>query len=169
MAHSHRNPSFTLLPDVSIYHLKHLGAANRGSFPTNGTQFHINNNEIFEIVENTPIPPTKRLTNHSGRKTVVKKLKKAAKIPETSIIKVTGHTNTRGLRSYDAGDEEEFREMSNALWEPKRKLARISTNAISMADAVIMPVPSPIVSSSTNGQMICLLTRNFRLTIAMLR
>ena len=41
----------------------------------------------------------KRLTNHSGRKTIVRKLKKA-KIPESSIIKVTGHTTPAGLRNY---------------------------------------------------------------------
>ena len=56
----------------------------------------------------------KKLTNHSMRKTVAKKLK-AANVPEPSIIKVTGHTNTRGLKSYDPGDQNEFREMSNAL------------------------------------------------------
>ena len=67
-----------------------------------------------KIVENTHIPSTKKITNHSGRKTVVKKLKKA-KIAESSIIKVTGHTTTKGLNSYDPGDEDEFREMSHAI------------------------------------------------------
>ena len=56
----------------------------------------------------------KKLTNHSGRKTLVKKLK-AAKIPESSIIKVTGHTTVRGLESYDPEDEGEFSEMSHAV------------------------------------------------------
>ena len=40
---------------------------------------------------------------------------KAAQIPESSIIKVTGHTSERGLRSYDPEDEGEFRAMSNAV------------------------------------------------------
>ena len=56
----------------------------------------------------------KRLTNHSARKTLIKKLK-SAKIPESSIIKVTGHKHTDGLKNYDPGDEEEFKEMSNAI------------------------------------------------------
>ena len=43
-------------------------------------------------------------TNHSGRKTVVKKLKQA-NVPESSIIKLTGHTTEKGLRSYDPGNE----------------------------------------------------------------
>ena len=51
------------------------------------------------------------------RKTVVKKLK-AANVPESSIIKVTGHTSTRELKSYDPGGQNEFREMSNALNPP---------------------------------------------------
>lgn len=59
----------------------------------------------------------KKFTNHSIRKTTVKKLK-AANIPESSIIKVTGHTTTKGLSSYDPGDENEFRSMSNALNAP---------------------------------------------------
>ena len=42
----------------------------------------------------------KKLTNHIMRKTTVKKLKKA-KIPESSIIKVTGHSRPAGLHSYD--------------------------------------------------------------------
>ena len=66
------------------------------------------------LVSGTEFEKTKKLTNHSGRKTLVKRLK-ASKIPESSIIKVTGHTSTNGLHSYDPGEENEFREMSNAL------------------------------------------------------
>ena len=55
-----------------------------------------------------------KVTNHSGRKTVVRKLK-AAMIPESSIIKITGHTTVAGLRSYDPADEKEFRGMSDVL------------------------------------------------------
>ena len=41
-----------------------------------------------KLVQGTSVSSNKRITNHSGRKTVVKKLK-AAEIPESSIIKVT--------------------------------------------------------------------------------
>ena len=68
----------------------------------------------------------KKLTNHSMRKTAVKKLK-AASVPESSIIKVTGHTSTRRLKSYDPGDQNEFCEMSNAL-NPPSVIASISTS-----------------------------------------
>ena len=67
------------------------------------------------MIAGTPLENCgKKLTNHSMRKTVDKKLK-AANVPESSIIKVTGHTSIRGLKSYDPGDQNEFREMSNAL------------------------------------------------------
>ena len=56
----------------------------------------------------------KKLANHSARKTSVKKMKKAG-LPEESIIKITGHNSSAGLRSYDEGDEEEFRQLSNAI------------------------------------------------------
>ena len=66
------------------------------------------------IVERTSISTKTIISNHSGRKTLVRKLK-AAKITESSIIKVTGHTSTRGLRNYDPGDQEEFLQMSHAI------------------------------------------------------
>ena len=46
----------------------------------------------------------KKLTNHSARKTLVKKLK-AANQPRSAIIGVTGHTNERSLADYEEGDE----------------------------------------------------------------
>ena len=54
------------------------------------------------------------MTNNSGRKPLVKKMKQAS-IPETSIIKLTGHKSTRRLKSYDPGDQAEFRQMSNVI------------------------------------------------------
>ena len=56
----------------------------------------------------------KKLTNHSGRKTLIKKLKDAG-VAESCIIKVSGHSTTAGLRNYDPEDEVEFQNMSNAL------------------------------------------------------
>ena len=84
-----------------------------------------------KIVENTTIPSTKKLTNHSGRKTLVRKLKKA-KIAESSIIKVTGHTTTKGLNSYDPGDQEEFREMSNAISNGGHPVSSSASNSSSV-------------------------------------
>ena len=68
-----------------------------------------------ELVAGTGIDMSgKKIANHSVRKTTVKKLK-AARLPETSIVKITGHKNPAGLRDYDEGDESEFHELSNAL------------------------------------------------------
>ena len=54
----------------------------------------------------------KKFTNHSGRKTLIKKLK-AAGVAESSIIKVTEHST--GLKNNDSGDAIEFQIMSNAF------------------------------------------------------
>ena len=46
--------------------------------------------------------PEKRITNHSARKTVVKKLK-SSRIPKCEIKNITGHTSAQGLDDYDSG------------------------------------------------------------------
>ena len=55
-----------------------------------------------------------KLTNHSARKTLVKKLK-AANQPRSAIIGVTGHTNERSLADYEEGDEKEQRVISSII------------------------------------------------------
>ena len=55
-----------------------------------------------------------KLENYSIRKIAVKKLKTAT-VPESSFVKVIGHTSTRGFKSHDLGDRNEFRGKSNAL------------------------------------------------------
>jgi len=57
---------------------------------------------------------SKRLTNHSARKTLVKKLK-AANQPHSAIIGVTGHTNERSLADYEEGDKNEQRLISSII------------------------------------------------------
>ena len=60
-----------------------------------------------ELISDTEISTLeKKVTNHSGRKTLVKKLRAA---------KVTGHTSTKELSNYDPGDQQEFRGVSNAI------------------------------------------------------
>lgn len=67
------------------------------------------------LVSGTSLVKTpKRLSNHSMRKTTIKKLK-VADVAESSMIKITGHPFTAGLRSYYPGDQCEFRGMSNAI------------------------------------------------------
>ena len=53
-----------------------------------------------KMVEISPLASsTKRLTNHSARKTVVKKFKQNH-IPKSEIIGITGHTTEAGLGAY---------------------------------------------------------------------
>ena len=67
------------------------------------------------IKENFPLATCwKKLTNHSTRKTLVKKLKQA-KVPGSEIIKITGHSSEKGLQAYDSGDEAEMRSISDAI------------------------------------------------------
>ena len=54
------------------------------------------------------------MTNHSARKTLVKKLK-SKQIPKSEIIGITGHNSEAGLDAYDSGDENEQRMISNAI------------------------------------------------------
>ena len=57
---------------------------------------------------------TKKLTNHSARKTVLKKLKSSG-IPKCEIQSITGHSSEEGLGNYDSSDENEQRIMSNII------------------------------------------------------
>ena len=78
-----------------------------------------------EIISGTVIETNgRKLTNHSGRKTLVKKLK-PAEVPESSIIKVTGHKTVRGLANYDPGDQTEFRHMSDSISKSNSKISQV--------------------------------------------
>ncbi|XP_031553784.1 uncharacterized protein KIAA1958-like, partial [Actinia tenebrosa] len=70
---------------------------------------HTINQMIKAIIEGTSMADSgKRLTNHSARKTVVKKLR-AANVERQSIIQITGHASEQSLQDYDEGNEEEQR------------------------------------------------------------
>ena len=56
----------------------------------------------------------KTFSNHSARKTVVKKLKTAG-LERSSIVKITGHRNEKSLDDYDEGDENEQRLLSHTI------------------------------------------------------
>ena len=62
------------------------------------------------ILENSD----KKFTNHSARKTVVSKLKKA-NVERSGIVKVTGHKTIQSLDDYDEANEEEQRQLSYAI------------------------------------------------------
>jgi len=67
--------------------------------------------------ENSPLQemcPDKRLSNHSVRKTVVRKLK-AKGVPKSEIITITGHRQEQSVEAYDSGNEDEQRQLSNII------------------------------------------------------
>lgn len=110
------------------------------------------------IIKDTSLEHSgKNITNHSGRKMLVKKLK-AAGIPESSIIKVTGHTSTKGLSSYDPGDQREFQEMSNALAVSN---ARCSKDPMQPQQLPSLPCQPSNPSNSGNVFNNCSVTINY--------
>lgn len=76
-------------------------------------------NKINEMMKNLVADTVlgsseKKFTNHSARKTVVSKLKKA-KVDRSGIMKITGHKNIQSVDDYDEADEDEQRELSYAI------------------------------------------------------
>jgi len=89
--------------------------------------------------QNSPLKdvcPDKKLTNHSARKTVVKKLKSSG-IPKCEIKNITGHSSEQGLDDYDSGDENEQRIMSNIIDNPTNTTptASATTSVLSASTA----------------------------------
>ena len=75
------------------------------------------NTIMKNMKKNSPLKnlcPEKNLTNHSARKTVVKKLKSSG-IPKCEIKNITGHASASGLDDYDSGDEREQQIISRAI------------------------------------------------------
>ena len=67
--------------------------------------------------KNSPLKdlcPEKNLTNHSARKTVVKRLKSSG-IPKCEIKNITGHASASGLDDYNSGDKREQQIISRAI------------------------------------------------------
>ena len=69
---------------------------------------------------------TKTFTNHSTRKTVVKKLKTAG-LERSSIVKVTGHRNEKSLDDFDESDEIEQRQLSRAISSGTYNLSQLES------------------------------------------
>ena len=67
---------------------------------------------IKNIISETTLESSeKRFSNHSARKTLVSKMKKA-NLERSSIAKVTCHRNIQSLDDYDEADEDEQRQLS---------------------------------------------------------
>ena len=70
-----------------------------------------------KMKENSPLKDLcaeKKITNHSARKTVVKKLESSG-IAKCEIKNITGHTSAQGLDNYNSGDEREQQVISKII------------------------------------------------------
>ena len=86
------------------------------------------NNMMKSIVEGTPLQDSgKKLTNHSGRKTVFKKMKKAG-YDGVTTIKVTGHRDVKSTEDYDEADEAKQRQNSNAISAATNNRSQLQTH-----------------------------------------
>ena len=77
----------------------------------------------------------KRFSNHSARKTVVSKMKKA-NLERSAIAKVTGHRNIQSLDDSDEADEDEQRQLSWAI-SRMNSTPKPAGNSPSVSTAVI--------------------------------
>ena len=83
-------------------------------------------NIMKSMVTSANLETSKKLTNHSARKTVIKKLRKSGK-SRSEIIEITGHSKERGLDPYDSGDECQQREMSLKIDQPGPSSSHLKT------------------------------------------
>ena len=85
-------------------------------FKTSPMGVHTINNIVKTMKNNCPAlqGSSKKLTNHTMRKTAVKKLRKNG-FKRSEIKNITGHSTEKGLEAYDSGDDEELMCMSNAI------------------------------------------------------
>ena len=72
----------------------------------------------------------KKITNHSARKTTVRKLKSFG-FPKCEIKNITGHSSERGLDAYDSGNEDEMFAMSSAISKCKYSTSTLAQKKLS--------------------------------------
>ena len=100
------------------------------------------NNILKNMKKNSPLAsliPNKKISNHSARKTAVRKMKSAG-FQKCEIKNITGHANEKGLDPYDSGNENEMFKMSSAIHNNhNQQMPSSSTHG----------KQTPLVSSST--------------------
>ena len=107
--------------------------------PKNNVWFKIQNLGIHSIdkimkttIADTPLASSsKRLTNHSARKTLVMKLR-LKNVERSSIMNVTGDRNGQWLNDYDEENENEQRHISNLIGSSKSVNSSSKQKAIPM-------------------------------------
>ena len=75
---------------------------------------HTLNNIMKNVISKSPLETSKHITNHSARKTLVKRLQQNS-VTKSEINSITGHSTEVGLDPYDSGDEKQQQAISNAI------------------------------------------------------
>ena len=86
------------------------------------------NTMLSRMKKNSPLAElsaNKKITNHSARKTTVRKSKSFG-FPKCEIKNITGHSCERGLDAYDSGNEDEMFAMSSAISKCKYSTSTIA-------------------------------------------
>ena len=83
----------------------------------------------------------KHYTNHSIRKTTVKKLKKAG-VSTTEIMAITGHKNQQSLADYDEIDDDDHMRLSKILSKEKQ-VATLPTSSAQPVHNFSLPHDMP--------------------------
>ena len=103
------------------------------------------NDMMKSVIEGTSLEDSsKTFSNHSARKTVVKKLKTTG-LERSSIVKVTGHRNEKSLDDYDERDESEQRQLSHTISNARNINSQLASARGSSSTSV-----SSTTSSSSN-------------------
>ena len=66
------------------------------------------------VISKSQLETSKHITNHSARKTLVKRLKQN-NVAKSGIISVTGHSTEAGLHPYDSVNEKQQQGIPNAI------------------------------------------------------
>lgn len=109
---------------------------------------------LKKMKENSPLAsmiPNKKITNHSARKTSVRKMKSAG-FQKCEIKNITGHANEKGLDPYDSGNEEEMFKISSAIKHIHCDRAPSSTlvKPPPLPFSTIVKPPKPTIQQSSN-------------------
>ena len=86
----------------------------------------------------------KRISNHSTRKSLVAKLKKAGQ-PRHNIIQITGHANECSLDDYDEVDKSERGTLSHIISGYSTSTTTRSSETLTSSSSLSVPPTSPVV------------------------
>ena len=102
---------------------------------------HTINTIVRNMTQNCPPLKSinKKITNHSIRKTAVRKLRESG-FQKAEIKNVTGHASEAGLDAYDSGDDDELMAMSTTLLNGKRPMPNVTATESSSKTTTVSQI-----------------------------